>query len=94
MVIAQRQGFTVMTPVVTNEKGRYQPPAVRWPPATTPTSRYTPLATSICSLASVTTDQLAHQLTNVDWWTSMPGTTGEVAQPDGPAPLIRIEPLD
>lgn len=28
-------------------------------------------------LRPATTDELAHQLTNVDWWTSMPGTTAE-----------------
>ncbi|MEQ1895783.1 MAG: hydrolase [Vicinamibacterales bacterium] len=95
VVIAQRQGSTVLTSVVTNELGQYRFPRNRMAAGRhtifVRAAGYVLPGTGTASvevaaqgsarlnllLDTATEDQLAHQLTSVDWWTSMPGTTAQ-----------------
>jgi len=95
VVIAKRDGSTVLTSVMTNDRGLYAFPrshigpgkytiAIRAAGYVLPGSNTASVEVAAntsgrldLNLQEASTDQLAHQLTNVDWWTSMPGTTAQ-----------------
>jgi streptogramin lyase len=94
VVIAQREGSSVLTAVTTNERGEYMFPRTHLRPGTYsltiraagyvlpggPASvridAQTPARLGLV-LHEVTPDQLAHQLTSVEWWNSMSGTPAQ-----------------
>lgn len=94
VVIAEREGSSVMTAVTTNERGQYVFPRTHLQPgrysvairaagyvlpgerASVQVGAGAPARLDL-SLASATREQLAGQLTNLEWWHSMPGTDAQ-----------------
>ena len=94
VVMAEREGSTVLTAVTTNERGQYAFPrthlqpgryrvAIRAAGYVLPGGRATvqiageASARLDLSLQAATREQLAAQLTNLEWWHSMPGTEAQ-----------------
>lgn len=93
VVIAQREGSTILTAVTTDARGQFTFPrthvttgryALRiraagyvLPGDAVPVEVGARTATQALTLKTATADQLAHQLTHQDWIRSMPGTDAQ-----------------